>query len=255
VPNLVKVVGNPLTDSNIAMVIKELEETAVAASVTGTSERRFNELAVLVETIADAMGGSRSDVRKMATKLRQLAHSMRISGIRNHQAPRAMRAAAKGVENARALLKTGAGRAPSIFQVGEFNVVNEWGYTEDEAGDAFRALSRASRDLLGVGLGQAFVDVELWGSGSPAKYDPQLDSVLIDPSKNVDAELVLREVGERIWQKEFGANDYEAWGGKDSTRFTEAFAKSVMGRRLDAETAARLQVTVGKMTAKWPEVA
>lgn len=253
--NLLRVVGDPLDDRNVKLVVTELEQTAVAASVVGTSTRRLKELGALADAIADALTGERAEVKKLRTRLRQLSQNAKISGTRNYQAPRAMRALAAGVVQVQALLKKGIGKAPLDFAAGGFTAKNGWGYTEAEARSALRALEKASRALTGVGLGTAVADVDLW-PGTAVQYLRDLSSIAIDPDKNVTSEDILAALGQRLWDSEFRDADFETWGGKTSPgRFAAAFAEAVSGKKLDPETAARLQTTVGKLAAKWPEVA
>jgi len=251
--NLLRVIGDPLSDGNVKLVIKELEQTAVAASVVGTSTRRLKELGALAEAVAAALRGERPEVKKLATRLRQLAQNAKISGTRNYQAPRAMRALASGVVRVQELLKKKIGNAPASFTAGGFTVKNEWGYSEAEAKSALHALEKTSRALTGVGLSTVVSDVDLW-PGTAVQYMRELDSVAIDPKKNETAEDILKALAERTWDSEFRSADRETWGDSQK-RFTAAFAQAMLGKKLDRGTAARLQVTVGKLAAKWPEVA
>jgi hypothetical protein len=252
--NLLRVQGDPLSDRNVALVIKELEQTAVAASVVGTSPRRLRELARLVEVIADALVGERPETKKLATRLRQLVHGVKTSGIKNYQSPRAMRALAAGVAEVSKLIKRGIGNAPVAFTVGDFAVRNTWGYSEAEAQPALRVLGKVGKTFSDVGLRTAASTVELWDTGAAPEYVRELDAIVVDPDRS-ELEGLIKALGRRLWDEEFRQADFETWGGKDPRRFVAAFASTMSGGKLDAETAARLQVTVGKLAARWPEVA
>lgn len=248
--NLLRVIGDPLSDRNIALVIKELDETAVAASVTGTSITRLKELAALSEPIADALTGYRPETRRAAMRLRQLAQNVRVAGTRAYQAPSSVKALSAGVSEIRDLVKKGLGHTEESLSAGEFEVINGWGYTDTETRSALRALTRVSELLAARGLGSAVTKVELVGSGPSESYDEDRDMLLINPDGAIDLNGVLRRIGERIWEARFGNDDRETWEGNRS-RFCVAFATAMRGRKLDPETLARLQVTVGRIATKW----
>lgn len=253
--NLKRVIGDPLSERNLDLVIKELEETAAAATLVGTSVTRLKELAALIDPIADGLFGVRPEVRKVVLRLRQRAQDVTVAGTRAYQAPAAVRALAGVVENVKAMLKKGIGSAPKAFTVGKFEVENAWGYTEQEAHRTLRLLDHAEELLLAVGLEQAIAKVELVGSGQAEAYDTERGLLMINPSAHVSTHSVLRELGIGLWETEFGKNDREVWGGEDPARFARSFASAVRSRKLDQETAARLQVTVGRLASRWPEVA
>ena len=254
--NLTRVMGDPLSDRNIKLVVTELDETAVAVSVVGTSVRRLRDLGTLAEVIAQALSGDRPEVKKLRTRLLQLVQNLKISGTKNYQATRPMRALARGVQEAGALLKRGIGNAPPEYDAGDFVVRNTWGYGKSEARPALRELEKVSRKLGLVGLGTAVSTIELWGTGSGPEFVQDLQAVVIDPGKSLTTDELLKTLGRRLWDDEFRANDYETWGGKGGVdRFAALFSKAVAGKSIDVDPAARLQLTVGKLAARWPELA
>ena len=248
--NLLRVIGDPLSDRNIALVIKELDETAVAASVTGTSITRLKELAALAEPIADALTGHRPETRRAAMRLRQLAQNVRVAGTRAYQAPSSVKALSAVVSEIRDLVKKGLGHTEKALSAGGFEVINGWGYTDAEARGALRALTRAGELLVARGLGSAVMKVELVGSGPAEDYDEDRDMLLLNPNGVIDVNGVLRRIGARIWEAQFGNEDRETWGGNRG-RFCMAFAAAMRRRKLDQETLARLQVSVGRIATKW----
>lgn len=256
-----KISSDPLTDSYLKAIAKEIEQTAVAVSVTGAASWKLKQMAALAEPVADALEGERPEVSKLRSTLKRLAHNVWTSPTGARKASAALRALAGGLRDARKVAAKGLGKADPFFKAAGFEVVNTWGYTSSEVRDVTRALEGASKVLTGVGLLTAAGGlVEL----NPAKvkgtafvqYDPTADLFIFDAQRSGSANIenVLRALAERLWLQEFGKGDRETWGnGKGQEGFSRAFAGQLLGQRLDSDVAARLQVTVGKLAARWPE--
>jgi ppGpp synthetase/RelA/SpoT-type nucleotidyltranferase len=253
--------SNPLADSYLKAAAKEIEQTAVAVSVMGTAPWKLKQMAGLAEPVADALEGERPEVAKPRSALKRLIHNTKTSSIKAHQASKALRALAKGLTDTRRMVAKGLGNADPFLRGAGFEIVNTWGYTSSEIRDATRTLEATTKVLNGVGLptavgGLAELNPARVKGSAFVQYDPHGDLFIFDLAKSGSGNLesVLRAVGERLWLQEFGRGDKETWGnGRGSGAFSRAFAELLTGRRVDADTMARLQVSVGKLAARWPE--
>jgi len=255
-PNLLRVTGDPLSARNIERVRVELEQTAVAVSVVGTSKQRIAQLIDLVEPIAEALVGARSEVNRLRGRLRRSMHNLRVSNLSQRHASEKMRALVGAVSYVGEAVKVGIGNAEPSFEVDGFFVINVWGYNESELRLTVSTLKRAAKELDAVGLAPA-ISVELSGGGSKfATYLRDRDGLDLDPTRAASMGELFEAIGEGFWVRDFRSEDRETWGGRLSVRkFTDAFGKALTGWKLDAETVARLQMTVGRFAADWPEVA
>jgi hypothetical protein len=255
--NLLRVAGDPLLPRNIESARTELEQTAVAVSVVGTSRFRLKQLSELVKPIAEALHGSRPEVSKLRGRLRRAAHNMLMSSLSQRPASEKIRALAEVVADVLEAVRDGIGNTSAELSVAGFEVVNVWGYKDDELRPTLAALKRVADEMSDVGLGIVQLGAELTGdSPTFALYLQDRDALEVNPSRAISVTGLLEALAERIWVRSFSTADHETWGGKFSvSRFKDAFAKALTGWKLDRETAARLQVTVGKLAAKWPEAA
>lgn len=246
-----------LTRSSLKRVVKKLEQTAVAVSVMSTTRRKMKEMVELVEPVADALVGSRPEVDGVRLELKRLMQNARVSNVRARPAAERLRALARGVEKVQTIVGRGMGDVDSSTRQGDFTIVNTWGYTDSEAKSATRALDTAARKLARVGLpvvvgGMVELD-PVRAKRKFVSYDGSVDELVFDPKQSSNDKQVLSAFAERLWAQEFAAGDIETWGGKGGLgRFQEAFAAVLDGDKVDADTTARLQVTVGKMATRWP---
>jgi ppGpp synthetase/RelA/SpoT-type nucleotidyltranferase len=256
--------NNPLADAYLKAAIKEIEQTAVAVSVVGTRTWKLKQMAGLVEPVADALVGERSEVAKVRSRLKRLAHNAQVSVTDARQASAALEELAKGLRDARRMLEKGLGGAEPVFGVADFQVLNSWGYSDSEVRDVKRVLERVYKHMQDIGLltvsgGLAELNPGGVKGAVFVQYDPDSDMLVFDLGKARsvadDTEKVLQALAERLWKQEFRSGDRETWGeGKNGmVSFSGAFAGLLSGRRVDKEDAARLQVTAGKMAARWPE--
>jgi len=253
--NLLRVAGDPLLPRNIESAHKELEQTAVAVSVVGTSRYRLRQLAELVKPIAEALHGSRPEVSKLRGRLRRATHNMLMSSLSQRPASEKIRGLAEVVADVLEVVQDGVGNTSGELSAFGFEVTNVWGYNDDELRQTLAVLKRAADEMREVGLGVVQTGVELSGDASVfASYLRDRDAIEVNPSRATSISGLLEALADRIWVRNFSATDHETWGGKfSSSRFKDAFAKTLTGWKLDQETAARLQVTVGKFAVKWLE--
>jgi len=255
--------SDPLTDSYLKAVVKELEQTAVAVSVVGTTPRKLKDMAALTVPITDALVDARPEVVKARSVLKRAAHNARTSTVKARQASAALRALAKEVGDIQKMVSKGIGKTKSLVKIAGSEVVNTWGYTDSEMRDVLRALEKAAKAVMGAGLptaagGLAELNPNKVQGASFVQYDAPNDLFVFDLRKagSANVENVLRALAERLWLQEFNKGDKETWEGKKGVRgFSQAFADILTGKRVDKDTTARLQVTVGKLAANWPATA
>jgi hypothetical protein len=255
-PNLLHIAGDPLRPRNIERVRKELEQTAVAVSVMGTSHQRLKQLASLAEPIAETLVGARPEVRKARSHLRRSMHNVRTSPIDARHAAGKIRNLAAAVEDVAKLVGSGLGDVDTEPTLAGIDAVNVWGFTETELRPTERVLRKAVDAMKKVGL--TVPGIELSGDGPRfATYLSDRDAIDINPDHALTGSalnVIIGALADRVWILEFRTADYETWG-HSMDAFVEAFVSTVRGSKLDSELAARLQTTVGKLAAKWPEVA
>lgn len=242
-------VPKPLDASNLKRVITELEQTAVAVSVMGTTTRKLKEMAALVEPIAGALVGMRPDVRRVRIDLHRRIHNAKVSSVKGSTAAIKIRDMVAGLRKVQGLLTKGLGDTGTVFKVGGFEVTNVWGYSKVELGSARNALGDASRQLARAGLsslGEATVVLDPEEAVGFIEYDPKRSLLVMDLRRPGDAKNVYRALAARLWREELRGEAKETWGGEQGLeRFQTAFSDLMSGRRLDRDPRARLQVTVG----------
>lgn len=249
----------PLSDFYLKAVIKEIEQTTVAVSVMGTTSAKLKEMANLVVPIGDSLKGKRPEVDKTRKSLVRRIHNVVVSSTKPRQASKALRELSTEVKEVQNLLKKGTGDTESIIQVGGFEVVNTWGYTQAEIRPVRRILERASKALVKVGLptvatGLVELNPEKVGGSLFVVYIPENDLLVFDLGQSgpADSEKIFAVLAERLWMQEFVKADKETWGnGKGLPSFSKAFADKLVGQKMSGDVTARLQVTVGKLAANW----
>lgn len=251
---VLRISGDPLSPRNLKAVARELDETAVAVSVVGTSHHKLRELAALTDPIADSLHGDRREAVAMRSRLRRLAHNVGSSVTGAGPASDAIRSLADGVREVMDMVRGGVGVRHETPGIPPFLFVNDWGYTEDEVRSALPALREAGKALDAVGLMPTDLSVSL--EDGRHGYDRMRDTLIIDPQRTLGADDVLAGVADWLWRR-FGPDEIEVWGGGEggNERFATAFARSLLGRSVDPEAAARLETTVGRIADRWPEVA
>lgn len=241
---------SPLAVANVKKVIQELEQTAVAVSVMGTTTRKLREMADMVEPIVDALVGSRPDVHRARVDVVRLIHNTRVSSTRAAMAADRLRQLASGLRRVQGLVSGGLGRTEASFRVGPFEVVNIWGYTKPELASAKKVLAGAARQLDNIGLpklarAKVYLDPASAG-GAFVAYQRSDDSLVMDLRRQGVARDVFYALGARLWRQDFSSGDKETWGNEaGANRFQGAFADALTGKKLDPDARARLQMTVG----------
>jgi hypothetical protein len=256
-------VAKPLDPANFRFVLRELDQIGVAVSVVGTKRPMLLRLAGYAEGIRAALVGSRPEVRKARDELARLIQGVRSSSPKAKPASKAIRKLHKGVLDVQRIVSKGLGVASAVTEVGGFELDNAWGYTSFELRTALSAIKKADAILRRAGLESlvkgvvVVLDPEV-AAGSYASYDRDIDLMAMDPGQDQsgDTEAILRALGGRLWATQFKPEDKEVWGGgRDPGRFSDAFSRKLAGESVDRDTAARLQVTVGRLAKRWPKAA
>lgn len=254
----------PLSRAHFRHTIRELDEVAVATSVTGTSKAKTRDLADLAQRMHDALVGDRPEIAKVRKELRLKIHNLRRSPI-NQRAAKRMRDLLSVVRDLQKLVdQKGWGAVPEVFVIEGFEVLNSWGYTERELKALFVMLRRATRMLGDVGLKVGTVPVladpeamkQVRGAAASEymAYVEQDDLFVANPSSKLsgDMESVLRAIAARIWSQQMDRDHRQTWdraGGANG--FADAFARKLASDQADSDTAARLLVTVGQIARRW----
>lgn len=250
-----------------ARIIKELDEVSVAVSLTGTGRVKIKQLLDMVRPILDGLVGDRPEVAKLRQRLRLAMHNLQRSGV-DQRAARKMRDLLVVVRDVQKLIdQAKIGDAPAQALVGDFEVINVWGYSESEMRPLMGVLKTTTKLLASVGLSRGTLPVMLdpreMGRGRGqmsqyAVYDPEDDLVVINPDARLsgDLEAVLGAVATRVWFVDMKLNDYETWdGGGGIDGFRRGFARKLALGQADSDTDARLSTTVGRIAKRWPSAA
>jgi hypothetical protein len=239
-----------LERQKLLALAKELRQVAISVSVVGSRRWRLLQFTARLRPIRDELTWTRPEIGKLRGTLSRAIHNMERSREDGRQAKN-MRSAADALDGINKLM--GRALIPRDLQVGKRRVLNVWGYTARELMPVIRRLEKVSDQLEDIGLNDLVeIEVVMNPEESPndyAIYAPSEDAIFLNPKKSGKADRDLLEAfGDRMWVKEFDTGDRKTWGSGTSgwTRFTKAWVAALDGKSPDADTTARLAVTVGQ---------
>lgn len=239
--------SKPLSVSHINLVITELEQTAVAVSVMGTSARKLMDMASIVKPITAALVGDRPEVERVRSTLRQLTRTVWTASTQARPASDALRRLAAGLRKVHGLISKGLGDVEVEVEVESFEMLNVWGYTRVEMASAKKALGDAARRVKRFGIPTLAVGIVVLDpreASAFASYRRTDDAIVMDLSRSGGAWDVYYALSARLW-RDMRAAEKEVWGNGED-RFRNAFADMLEGRKKPSpDTLARLQITAG----------
>lgn len=238
-----------MTPGHIRRIVTELEQTAVAVSVVGTSFAKLKEMATIAETVLDSLVGDRPEIARVRLLVRQLIQNVRVSGTGAQVASTALRRLANGMSRVDALVKHGLTDAQDEFDIETFSVLNVWGYSTEELGTARKSLGDVARKLRRLGmpeLSSCIVQLDPRLASSFVSYLRDNDTLAMDLSRRGNDWDVYYALGARLW-KGFQGKDRELWGGvAGDDRFQKVFADTMSEREKPSrDTRARLALSIG----------
>jgi hypothetical protein len=239
---------------NLAFVHNEMDEVAIAMSVAGTKRPKLTELSRMAQEVAEALVGDRPEVQKVRAELIKKIRAVKTASTKPRQSSAAVRKLAGGIKNVQKLIGRGVGGVDARVQLGDFELVNLWGYSTFELRPIKKVLRDAAQNLQRVGLGDlAYGEVILTPrGGSKVVYKTDDDTLEINPDAKLAPRDVLGALGRRFWGTRATDEDVETWGGLSGLeRFQAAFGGFLVGTKLDRDTAARLRTTAGRDNKKW----
>lgn len=127
---------------NLKYVHSELVEVGLAASITGSGKAKLAELASMGTEIASELHGTREDVSKLRTAINRRAHDVKVSSIKAKSASAAIARLAREVHAVIGLVSDGVGVSKPMYDVGDFVVSNDWGFTESDVSALLGILSK-----------------------------------------------------------------------------------------------------------------
>lgn len=219
----------------------------------------LRRLAGYLEPSIEGLRGNRPRVRKVRQALSRAQHNLLRGPTTPLRASRNAWAARDLMDEVLKLKDKGLLDLPEDYDEGRIALENTWGYTRDEL-KGFRGLLRqVVAELADVGLykklvyGVVILDPDE-ANGSLLTRNKQTDAFVADPSKGKSKAEIYSAFGGRVWDKLFMSSDRQSWSTKG--QFVAAFVKAMRGERLDSESIARLQVTVGRIAGDdWLSVA
>lgn len=239
-----------LSKSAIDKATKELDQTAIAISVAGTSEMKRKALAALATPVIDALVGTRPQMKSLRDDLRRAVHDVKVGSSRARDAAKRVSALSALLKKAKAETKK-LGPIRDVIVAGDLVLFNVWGYSDKELDTLLKTLRTADRALQRVGLPPMEGTVTLDRQASFFIYDkPDWKA---DPVRYAvggpPLDQVMNAVADREWVK-FGPVQQDSWKSKDD--FNQAFARYMSGGSVDPETSARLALSVGNNAKRWP---
>lgn len=249
-----------LTNVKIRKVVIELSQVAVAVQTMGrTTRKKLGQMADLADGLARELHGLRSEIVNARFGLESAIRAVRSASIKGNSPGQKLRELAKAVDDLKRLVARNLVDAEAAFRIDGFDIRNAWGYSKFEVRDGARALEGAAKELRRVGLGKLVRGrVELDPGQNPRAfvlYEPISDALILNLSRSGTHNVrdVLRALAGRLWV-DLDQGGYETWGGPaNSQRFETAFASALVGK-VDPDTAARLETTVGRQASRWPEL-
>ena len=234
---------NPMAPQKLRAAIKELEQTAVAVSVMGTSPRKLKEMAGLAEPVLDAMVGERHEVAAVRSELKKAVQAVRMSSLKAAQASTKMNALAGVMKRVLALVGKGLADVKGEEVAGSFAMVNTWGYPDRDVSSMKTLLVNAERKLNASGFGDVangimYLDPRV--AEGAVSYSKQGDFLAADLDMRADVRAIVHALGARWWYREMGRSTYEVWGDAVE-RFQDAVADFVVGRPTSTDTEARVK--------------
>lgn len=241
---------NPLASQSLRSVARELEQTAVAVGVVGTTRRKLKEMASLAEPVLAALKGERPEVDAVRTSLRQAIHNAKMANTKASAASDKLRALARVIARVQGLIQKGMGDVEAEYEVGPFKVMNVWGYQKSDVNRLKPLLEGAGRKLSDADQGHIVygsVVLDPRQTSSFVTYSVARDSLVFDLSVRGKVEDVVYALGLRWWVQERSEVAYDVWGrsGSGMQRFQTAFANYVMGQPMSDDERARIMVTLG----------
>lgn len=239
-----------LSKSAIDKATKELDQTAVAISVVGTSEMKRKALAALAGPVIDALVGTRPQVKALRDDLRRAAHDVKVGSGRARDAAKRVQALSALLKKVQAETKK-LGPIRDAIVAGDLVLFNVWGYSDKELDTLLKTLRTADQALQRVGLPSMGGTVILDKQTSFFTYDkPDWKA---DPVRSAvggpPLDQVMDAVADREWEK-FGSAEQDTWRSRDD--FNQAFARYMSGGSVTSETMARLALSVGRNAKRWP---
>jgi hypothetical protein len=231
---------------------KEVDQVAVAASVVGIAYAKAGELTRLASAVGDGLKGDRPEVQRVRLAIIQRIHDVRT--VAGAKMPLAVRGLSDALFDAVALLKRGLGDGVEEWKVGSWTIANTYGYTDAEMRTLLGYIKQlaSAMDKAGIKLPDVgFALDPTWTLGPLAIYDPQWETVAMDPDGHGDFSTLASAVGRNLWDGLFTRIDREAWSSVGD--FVSAFATMMAGDTLSADEAARLTVSLAKYASSWPE--
>ncbi len=243
--------ASPLSKTNLTFVVRELDEVALAMSVTGTRRKKLVELGQMADEVIEALIGDRPEVTKLRAELEKLSRGVKMAGTKAKQSAQAVRAMRDGVKKVQKLVNRGLGDADVRLKVGGFEVDNVWGHTATEVRATKSTLIKATKILHKAGLddlvnGEVLLDPDRAGSDFSV-YEVLGDLVVINVAGGDQLRSLLMALGRRAWVK-VPSEKMEPWGGLwAADRFAETFADALT-KKVDAKVAALLKTTISATT-------
>jgi len=242
----------PLTTNHLDRVFRELDEVAVAVSLVGTRRQMMEKLIGYVEPVAEALVGSRPKVANVRGELRRSMHNARKARVGARDASDAIWAMAQAVKDTKDLVKRQRlGNVEIVDEVGDFSLLNVWGYTVSETAALRQELRAVSRQLSDLGFEDAVGTVvldEKRAKRDAFQYDGHGDFIA-DPKRSLGDRDVLEAVGQKVWGELFEARHREMWQ-RDPDAFIVAFVARVRGEGQPVDTRARLATTIGRIASR-----
>jgi len=252
-------VGDDLKKARLQWVRKELDQIGVAISVVGTRRAMLRRLSGYLEPSIEGLRGNRPEIRKVREALSRAQHNLLRGPTTPLRASRNSWIARDLMDKVLKLKDKGLLDLPEDYNEGRIILENAWGYTRDEL-KGFRGLLRqVVAELADAGLykklayGVVILDPDE-AKGSFLIRDKQTDAFIADPSKGKSKTEIYTAFGGRVWDKLFMSSDRQSWSTRG--KFIVTFLRAMRGERLDSESMARLQVTVGRIAGDdWSNVA
>lgn len=240
-------------ETKVRRASKEIDQVGVAVSIVGTRRHKLLALADLAQDVLDELRGERDEIKRAALALRQRIHDVRSS--RTDQTSAARLSSLKSeLDRVLELVSQGIGVADDTFKAGDIAVGNPWGYTREEAARALDAVKEVGRRMKALSIPTDDLTIVLdpsWsGDAKWAVYDKEWETIAMSAGAPGSVRALANQVGYALWDM-LSAPDREVWGDVPA-RFALAFGAAIVDEGATDDWA-RLRVTVGRRSSKWPK--